>query len=93
LCGAGLELCCGAGREVFPFGGFDPCGVAGLSFDWCVEFVPVFPCSWLVAPPPAPLFCELPDSGFVNGRNPSLELPLLPAGDGPRASFGDMVGA
>ena len=33
-------------------------------------------------------------AGGVNGRNPSFELPRLPAGvEGPRASFGDMAGS
>ena len=32
--------------------------------------------------------------GGVNGRNPSFEVPRLPAGvEGPRASFGDMAGS
>ena len=93
LCGAGLELWCGAGRDAFAFGGFDSCDVAGRSLDGCAEVVPVLPCSGGVESLLAPLFCELFDSGRVNERNPSLELPLFPAVEGPRASLGDIAGA
>jgi hypothetical protein len=53
------------------------------------------PLFWL---PAEPLFCELfgalfVEFGFVNGRNPASELPLLAGAEFTRASLGDIAGA
>jgi hypothetical protein len=82
LCGGGgVDLGCFGGGAVFGFGG----AVIVLLVGWLGGFVTLLPFDtfWV---------CGLFALGGVKGRNPALGVDFTGV-DGPRASWGDMVGA